>query len=109
MKTQNQTRTPFVIQLVRAVCSVALIVVAVALLPPSLAQGGKHAASQDQPQACTVAAGPDMPTVLVRSVGVYFPANGRFYAMGGRTADTTGADQQNPREYNPGTNTWTIR
>jgi hypothetical protein len=109
MKTQNQTRTTFVTQLVRAVCSVVLIVVAVALLPPSFAQGGKQAASQDQPQACTVAAGPDMPTVLVRAVGVYFPANGRFYAMGGRTADTAGADQQNPREYNVGTNSWTIR
>ena len=93
MKTQNQTRTIFVTQLVRAACSVVLIVVAIALLPPSFAQGGKQAASQDQPQACTVAAGPDMPTVLVRAVGVYFPANGRFYAMGGRSADTAGSDR----------------
>ena len=109
MKTLNQPRTTFMIQLVRAVCSIILIVVAIALLPPSFAQGGKQAASQDQPQACTVAAGPDMPTVLVRAVGVYFPANGKFYAMGGRTADTAGADAQNPREYSPGTNSWTIR
>ncbi len=109
MKNQNQTRTTFVMQLVRAVCSVVLIVVAIGMLPLSFAQPGKQAASQDQPQACTLAAGPDMPTVLVRAVGVYFPANGRFYAMGGRTSDTAGSDQQNPREYNVGTNTWAIR
>jgi N-acetylneuraminic acid mutarotase len=109
MKNQNRTRITIVSQLARAICSVALIVVAIALLPPSFAQVGKQLASQDQPQSCTVAAGPDMPTVLVRAVGVYFPANGRFYAMGGRSSDTAGSDQQNPREYNPGTNSWTIR
>ena len=32
-------------------------------------------------------AGPDMPTTAVRAVGVYFPANGKFYAMGGRADD----------------------
>ena len=35
-----------------------------------------------------------MPTVLVRAVGVYFPANGNFYTMGGRTSDTAGSDFQ---------------
>ena len=30
-------------------------------------------------------AGPDMPTVLVRAVGVYFQAAGNFYTVGGRT------------------------
>jgi N-acetylneuraminic acid mutarotase len=50
--------------------------------------------------------GPDLPTGLVRATGVYFPANGRFYAMGGRTSDTPGADMTTPYEYNPKTNTW---
>ena len=43
---------------------------------------------------CSWSAGPDMPTVLVRAVGVYFPADGNFYTMGGRTADTAGSDFQ---------------
>src|ERR1700736_4586744 len=105
MKTQNQTRTTFVTQLVRAVCSVVLIAVAVALLPPSFAQGGKQAASQDQPQACTVAAGPALPTVLIRAVGVYFPADGNFYTMGGRTSDVAGSDFQHVLRYSPTSNT----
>jgi len=49
--------------------------------------------------------GPDLPTELVRATGVYFPANGCFYAMGGRTSDTPGADMTTPYEYNPKTNT----
>src|ERR1043165_3370252 len=51
----------------------------------------------------------DLPTELVRATGVYFPANGRFYAMGGRTADTPGADMTTPYEYNPKTNTWAFK
>ncbi|PYL66854.1 MAG: hypothetical protein DMF20_05245, partial [Verrucomicrobia bacterium] len=37
-------------------------------------------------------AGPDMPTVLVRAVGVHFQADGNFYTVGGRTSDSAGAD-----------------
>jgi hypothetical protein len=54
-------------------------------------------------------AGANLPSVGVRSVGVYFPANGRFYAMGGRSADTAGSDFMHPFEYNPGTNSWTTK
>src|SRR6266478_2089213 len=54
-------------------------------------------------------AGPTFPTTVVRAVGVFFPANGRFYAMGGRSADGTGNDLLHPAEYNPGTNTWTLK
>jgi N-acetylneuraminic acid mutarotase len=50
---------------------------------------------------------PDLPTVLVRAVGVYFPADGNFYTMGGRTADTAGSDFQHVLRYTPSTNTWT--
>src|SRR5262249_29403349 len=37
-------------------------------------------------------AGPNLPTVFVRAVGVWFPADGNFYSMGGRTSDTAGSD-----------------
>lgn len=53
--------------------------------------------------------GADLPTELVRATGVYFPANGRFYAMGGRTSDAPGADMTTPYEYNPKTNTWAYK
>lgn len=59
--------------------------------------------------AASWSSGLDLPTDLVRATGVYFPANGRFYAMGGRTADTPGADMTTPYEYNPKTNTWAFK
>jgi N-acetylneuraminic acid mutarotase len=52
---------------------------------------------------------PDLPTDLVRATGVYFPANGRFYAMGGRMSDAFGSDMTTPYEYNPKTNTWAFK
>jgi hypothetical protein len=54
-------------------------------------------------------AGPDLPSVGTRSVGVYFPANGKFYAMGGRSSDLAGSDFMHPFEYDPSTNTWTTK
>ena len=61
------------------------------------------------PAACTWSAGPDMPTPLVRAVGVSFPANGNFYTMGGRTSDTAGSDFQHALQFSPGSNSWTQR
>ena len=58
---------------------------------------------------CSWSAGPDMPSVAIRSVGDYFPANGKFYAMGGRSSDVAGSDFTHPFEYDPGTNTWTTK
>ncbi|PYK51112.1 MAG: hypothetical protein DME51_03975 [Verrucomicrobia bacterium] len=52
-------------------------------------------------------AGPNLPTVLVRAVGVYFQADGNFYTMGGRTADVAGSDFQHVLRYSPTSNTWT--
>jgi plastocyanin len=52
-------------------------------------------------------AGPSLPTVLVRAVGVWFPADGNFYTMGGRTSDTAGSDFQHVLRYSPASNTWT--
>ena len=59
----------------------------------------------------TWAAGPDLnpPTGGTRLVGAYFPANGRFYAVGGRSADAAGNQFTHPFEYDPGTNTWTTK
>ena len=46
----------------------------------------------------------------VHFVGVYFPANGKFYAMGGQQTDeVTGSEFTHPFEYNPTTNTWTTK
>ena len=58
---------------------------------------------------CTWSSGPDMPSAGVRLVGVYFPANGKFYEMGGRSSDSVGSDFTHPFEYDPGTNTWTTK
>ena len=45
-----------------------------------------------------------LPTPGVRLAGVYFPANGKFYAMGGRASDTAGNEFTHPFEYDPNTN-----
>lgn len=50
-----------------------------------------------------------LPTTLIRGWGQFFPGNGNFYVLGGRMDDTAGSDYLNPREYNPGTNTWTVK
>jgi len=54
-------------------------------------------------------AGPDLPSVGTRIVGVYFPANGKFYGMGGRASDAAGSEFTHPFEYDPGTNSWTTK
>jgi len=58
------------------------------------------------PAQCSWSAGPNMPTVLIRAVGVSFP-DGNFYTMGGRTSDIAGSDFQHVLKYSPGTNSWT--
>ena len=54
-------------------------------------------------------AGPVLPSVGVRLAGVYFQANGKFYAMGGRSSDLAGSEFTHPFEYDPGTNSWTTK
>src|SRR5437870_1409374 len=54
-------------------------------------------------------AGGNLPFAGVRFVGVYFQANGKFYAMGGRASDAAGSEFTNPFEYDPATNMWTIK
>jgi len=54
-------------------------------------------------------AGPDLPSVGTRLVGVYFQANGNFYGMGGRSSDVAGSDFTNPFEYDPVANSWATK
>jgi hypothetical protein len=61
------------------------------------------------PSGCTWSAGPDMPSVGSRLAGVFFPGNGKFYGMGGRSADTPGNEFTHPFEYDPATNAWTTK
>ena len=59
------------------------------------------------PASCSWAAGPDLPSPDARSVGVFFPGNGKFYVMGGR--DANNVELTNPFEYDPVANTWTTK
>jgi N-acetylneuraminic acid mutarotase len=61
------------------------------------------------PSGCTWSAGPDMPNTGVRLAGVFFPGNGKFYGMGGRSSDVAGNEFTHPFEYDPGTNAWTTK
>ena len=71
---------------------------------PALAQS-----AAGKPDSITTwTSGASLPSVGVRLVGVFFPANGHFYAVGGRSSDSPGSDFTNPFDYNPTTNTWTM-
>ena len=59
------------------------------------------------PAACNWGNGPDLPSTDTRSVGVFFPANGKFYVMGGR--DLNNVEVTNPFEYDPSSNSWTTK
>src|SRR5262249_957573 len=63
------------------------------------------------PAPCSWAPGPTMPSLDTRSVGVYFSANGKFYAMGGRAVafDAPSGNLTNPFEYDPIGNSWTTK
>jgi N-acetylneuraminic acid mutarotase len=60
-------------------------------------------------RAQTWSAGPSPSTPIVRGAGAWFAPNGRFYVMGGRSADTAGSDLMNPREFDPVGGNWTIK
>jgi hypothetical protein len=81
----------------------------------SFALAQRQVAAPSQKQNPTVipcvpgwSAGPDLPSTGVRMVGVLF-SNGKFYAMGGRSMDGVGNDFTHPFEYDPVSNTWTIK
>ena len=62
----------------------------------NLAGGGTPTPTPTPPPGCSWAPGPDLPSPGTRIVGVYFPANGKFYGMGGRASDAAGSDFTNP-------------
>lgn len=59
------------------------------------------------PSAKGWTSGQDLPVTLIRAFGAYFPPNGKFYALGGRTGDgDPNMAQVNPLEYDPAANNW---
>jgi len=88
----------------------------------ALIAGSAPASSHADLGAATLQAAPEVPdfgswtsqaafplAAVVRSCGAYFPDNGKFYVLGGRTTDTAGSDLQNPREYDPVLNSWATK
>src|SRR5690242_11273948 len=91
-----------------------LLVFALALcaIPFALAQRQIHAPiANGKPVgiSCTPgwSAAADLPSAGVRFVGLYFPANAKFYVMGGR--DANDVEFTHPFEYDPAANTWTTK
>jgi N-acetylneuraminic acid mutarotase len=71
--------------------------------------GGASPTPTATPAMCTWGPGSALPSVGTRMVGVYFPANGKFYAMGGRSSDVAGSDFTHPFEYTPSGNSWVTK
>jgi len=90
-----------------------LLLLALYMIPFALGQWEAHAPSSKRNSTIVCnsgwQAGPDMPSTGVRMVGVYFPANGKFYAVGGRSMDGVGNDFTHPFEYDPTSNSWSIK
>ena len=72
---------------------------------PGAAFSGNY--TVEGPTPCLWSSGPDLPFAGTRFVGVFFPANGKFYAMGGR--DVNNIEFTHPFEYDPGSNSWTTK
>ncbi len=76
-------------------------------------QAGAPAPTGDPPIVCGYPGswhqGADLPSTGVRMVGVYFPQNGKFYALGGRSSDVAGSEFTHPFEYDANSNTWTVK
>jgi hypothetical protein len=94
---------------------IVLSLLAVCMIPFALGQWQVRAPSQKEKPAIVCGfpgswhQGADMPSTGVRMVGIYFPSNGKFYAVGGRSSDLAGSDFTHPFEYDSGSNTWTIK
>src|ERR1044072_6426155 len=109
MKKKSTSRSAFFNLRVLTVAVFCLAGVAVALFGTAANSTTNDAsvARAPMPTPCPWAAGPDMATPLIRAVGVYFPTDGNFYTMGGRTSDLAGSDFQHVLRYSPTSNTWT--
>jgi len=90
--------------------SAIYVLLAVCAVPFALGQRQTGAPSpRGNPTRIDWFPGPDLPSPGVRLVGVYFPANGKFYVMGGRSMDGVGHDLVHPFEYDPVSNTWATK
>ena len=69
--------------------------------------GGPTPTPTATPSGCTWSAGADLPGAGARFAGVFFPDNGKFYAMGGR--DVNDVEFTHPFEYDPVGNSWTTK
>jgi hypothetical protein len=69
------------------------------------AQAKAVKANSFTPEGCFWSPGPDMPTQLIRAVGVYF-TDGNFYVVGGRTSDTQGSDFQHVLQFSEDSFSW---
>jgi len=95
---------------------IVLSLLAVCVIPFALGQSQARAPSVKENPTINCFLNPpqwqpaaDLPSPGIRMVGVYSPANGKFYAMGGRSSDLAGSDFTHPFEYNSGSNTWTTK
>jgi hypothetical protein len=84
-----------------------LIPVLVSMLVTTFAANAAPAGTCSPPGAWATRT--DFPDFTVRTWGAFFPANGKFYLMGGRDSDTAGTDFLQPSEYDPVLDTWTTK
>ena len=102
-----KTKSPFCNLRILTAAVFCLGSVAVALIGMS---SSSSALAQGAPDACCRwTSGADMPVAGIRLVGVYFPANHKFYAMGGRASDAAGSDFTHPFAYSPNLNLWQLK
>lgn len=80
-----------------------------ALLATTLAAaaGSQPAGTCTPPGAWATRA--DFPSTVMRSWGAFFPANGKFYLLGGRSTDDAGADFTQVSEYDPALDSWATK
>jgi hypothetical protein len=91
-----------------------LVLLAAGVTPCALGQQQAFGLSREinlPEEVCTGgwSAGPGMPSVGTRLTGVFYPANGKFYAMGGRSSDGGGSEFTHPFEYDPVADNWTTK
>ena len=104
MKSKSTSRTAFFklrASIIAVFCLTSVVVALVgsgALATSVFAQAKTIKANNFTPEGCFWSPGPDMPTTLVRAVGVYF-TDGNFYTMGGSTSDTPGSDFQHVLQF----------
>ncbi len=108
---ETQISGPIKAHLIRGAFYLVLLL-AVSVVPFAFGQQIRAPSSNKNPNiVCNQGwqPGADMPSPGVRMVGVYFPANGKFYAVGGRSMDAVGNDFTHPFEYDPSSNAWTVK